>query len=173
LEDKVKELEISYSIIRLPLFLDNFMGNANSIADENTFYDPRDPSKPFTPVVVGDVGKASAAILANPTPHNGHTYTLASPSFSLNDLAKAFSKQMDKKVTVTTVHYNAAKESMLKAGLPEWQVNGIVELFHMIDEGSDKTNVADVGDIERITGEKSTTMEAWVEQNIGAFLAEV
>jgi hypothetical protein len=54
-------------------------------------------------------------------------------------------------------------------GFPEWQVDGIMELYKYIDEGSEVTNESDNGDIEKITGEKSLTIEAWVEQNAAGF----
>jgi hypothetical protein len=54
-------------------------------------------------------------------------------------------------------------------GFPEWQVDGIMELYKYIDEGSEVTNESDNGDIEKITGEKPLTIEAWVEQNAAGF----
>jgi len=170
IEARCKELELpSYAIIRLPLFMDNIMMNASSVKEESTFYDPRDPSKPYTPVAVQDVGKTAADIIANPDKHKGKTYKLVCPAFSLNDLAAAFSTTLDKTVKSSTVHYNAAKESMLGMGFPEWQVGGILELYGMIDDGSSVTNEANTSDIETITGEKATTIKDWVEQNKTAF----
>jgi hypothetical protein len=38
-----------------------------------------------------------------------------------------------------------------------------------IDEDSEVTNESETGDIEKITGEKPLTIEAWVEQNAAGF----
>jgi hypothetical protein len=44
-----------------------------------------------------------------------------------------------------------------------------MELYKFIDADSEWTNEKDTGDIEKITGEKSMTMEEWVEQNAAGF----
>jgi len=168
-ESKAKTLSVPYSIVRLPLFVDNNWLNKDSIVGQSTFYDPRDPTKKHTAVVVSDVGKAAADILAYPDKHAGKTYKLVSPPFSMNDLAEAFSTALDKKVSVTTVPYDAAREAFLGFDFQEWQVDGILELFKYIDEDSPITNEANTGDIATITGEKATTVQEWTEQNAAGF----
>ena len=171
IEEAIKNAGLkSYGILRLPLFMDNMYASAQSIKDESTFYDPRDPTQAFTPIAVNDVGKASAEILANPTKHKNKLYKLVMPGFTLNQLAEAFTKTLKKDVSVTTVPYEAAKESFMGMGFPEWQVDGIMELFQMIDNASEVTNeTKDTGDFETITGTKPMTMEEWVEANAAGF----
>jgi uncharacterized protein YbjT (DUF2867 family) len=170
IEEKTKEtFGADYAIIRLPLFMDNNYAHVGSIKDQDTFYDPRDPSKLHTPVAAGDVGKAVADIMADPSKHAGKTYKLVSPAFSLNDMAAAFSKTLGKEVKATTVPYDAAKEAFMGMGFPEWQTDGILELYKYIDEGSAVTNESEIGHIELITGEKPMTIESWVEQNAAGF----
>lgn len=169
IEQKTKESGIDYAIIRLPLFMDNNYANVASIKGQETFYDPRDPAKMHTPVAVSDVGKAAADILANPSSHAGKTYKLVSPAFSLNDLAAAFTKSLEKDIQPTTVGYDACKEAFMGMGFPEWQTDGIIELFKYINEDSPITNELETGDIEKITGEKPMTVEEWVEQNAAGF----
>jgi len=170
LEDAVKNLGIGYTIVRLPLFMDNNYAHVGSIKEQNTFYSPQDPEQKHTPVAVADVGKASADILATPNKHEGKTYKLVSPSFTLNDLSVEFTKALKKEITVTTVPYDAAKEAFMGLGFPEWQTDGILELYKLIDSKSDITNeVEDAGDIEKITGEKPTTVQAWCEMNAAGF----
>ena len=169
IERQAKESGIDYAIIRLPLFIDNNFAKAGSIKGQGTFYDPRDPTKLHTPVAVADVGKAAADILVDPTSHVGKTYKLVMPAFSLNDLAAAFTKCLGREITHTRVTYKVTKETFMGAGLPEWQVDGIMELYRYIDEGNPIMNEADPGDIARITGEEAMTVEQWVEQNAFAF----
>lgn len=169
LEAKVKELGINYTIVRLPLFIDNNYAHVGSIKDQGTFYVPQDPTKMYTPVAVADAGKAAADILASPEKHNGRMYKLVAPSFTLNEQAAAFTKAFKKEVTVTVVPYEAAKEAFMGMGFPEWQTDGILELYKMIDADSKVTNEKELGDIEKITGEKATTVEVWAEQNAAGF----
>ena len=171
IEEAIKNAGLkSYGIVRLPLFMDNFYAGAQSIKDSSTFYDPRDSNKLFTPIAVNDVGKASADILANPKGHHNKTYKLVMPGFTLQQLAKAFTTALKKEVTVTTVPYPAAKEAFMGMGFPEWQVDGIMELFKMIDNDSNVTNeTKSTSDFTKITGEKPLTMTQWVEANTAGF----
>lgn len=169
LEKHAKSLGLPFTIVRLPVFVDNFWGSASTIKDQGTFYDPRDPTKLHTPVVVADAGKASAAILANPSKFTGQTYHLVSPPFSLNDFATVLTKTLGKTVKPTTVPYSAAKEAMMGFGIPDWQADGINEIYKSIDEGRPETNDPDIGAIEFITGEKAMTIEQWVQENAAGF----
>lgn len=161
------------AVIRLPIFMDNFYAQAPSIKESGTFYEPRDPTKPHTPVTTADIGKAAADILAEPEKHAGKTYKLVMPPFNMNDVAAAFTKTLGKEVTVTTVPYQSSKEAFMGLGYPEWQVDGIMELYKMCDEEKPIINEADITDIETITGEKAMTMEEWVEANKAGFQWEI
>ena len=169
IEDRTKQIGIKHTIIRLPIFIDNNYANVQSIKDQGTFYDPRDPSALHTPVAVSDVGKAASDILARPDKHIGKTYKLVSPAYTLRDMAAAFTKALEKQIKPTTVSYDACKEAFLGMGFPEWQTDGIIELFKYMNEGSSITNETDTGDIEKITGERATSIVDWVEQNAVAF----
>ena len=71
--------------------------------------------------------------------------------------------------TPNRFHYEAAKEAFMGMGFPEWQTDGIMELYKLIDSESDITNDKSTGDIEKITGEKATDMEGWCQQNAAGF----
>lgn len=52
LESHVKAAGIPYTLLRLPIFLDNQYGNVGSIKGQGTWYDGIEPEKPFTPVAI-------------------------------------------------------------------------------------------------------------------------
>ena len=91
LESSVKHLQIPYTFIRLPPFVDNYWAYKRPIQQNSSFSTPADPTKPFSAVVVEDAGKAAAAIMAEPEKHYGKTYKLISNRHTLNELAAAFS----------------------------------------------------------------------------------
>ena len=72
-------------------------------------------------------------------------------------------------VKYVQVPYDAAKQSFLQAGVPEWQTDGILELYKLIDSGSPATNQANLTDFEKITGEKPTNLKVWLSKVGGAF----
>ena len=168
-ESAVTKLNVPHAFLRLPLFVENYWSFKDPIQSQSSIYSPVDPSKPYTPVVVEDAGKAGAAILADWQKHVNKTYTVVSDRHSFGDLAKAFSEAVGKEVKYVRVPYEAAKQSFLQAGLPEWQVDGILELYKLIDSDSRDTNQASLGDFEKITNEKPTDLKAWLGKVGGAF----
>ena len=169
IEEKISKLGVPFTILRLPFFVENHWALKDSIVGKSSIFSPVDPTKPFTAVVVEDAGRASAAILANPAKHASKTYTIISNRHSYNDVATAFSEALGKQITYVQVPYDAAKQTFLQNGFPEWQVDRFIEFLKLIDSGSPVTNVADTGDFIQITGEQPTNLKAWVAEVAGAF----
>lgn len=168
LEKHVKATGVSYTLLRLPLFIDNNWANVKSIKENSAIYGPADPDKKFTPIAVQDVAEAAAKILVSPADHKNQTYDLRAPAFSHTELAAAFSKALGKEVKYVQVPFEAAKQAFLSLGFPEWQTDGVMELYKLINSGSAVTNGAH-SDVEKIIGRPATTIEAWTEQVKGGF----
>jgi len=169
IEGFVSKLGIPYTFLRLPLFVENYFGFKESIQKMSTIITPVNPTKLYTPVVVGDAGKAAAAVLVDPSKHVNKTYTVVSNRHTHNDVAKAFSEALGKEVTVTTNSYEDAKKFMMGMGFPEWQVDGIIELYKLIDSGSSTTNQENLSTFKNITGEEPTSLKDWVKAVAPAF----
>ena len=56
-------------------------------------------------------------------------------AFSHRDLASAFSNALGREVQYVQVPYEDAKKAFMGNGFPEWQVDGILELYKRIDAG--------------------------------------
>ena len=54
-------------------------------------------------------------------------------------------------------------------GLPEWQVDGILELYKLIDSGSPTTNQENLLKFKEITREEPTSLKGWVNAVAPAF----
>ena len=168
-EMKIKQLGVAYTFFYLSFFFENNFGFKDTIQGQSSLFGPVDPTKPFTSVAVGDAGKAAAAVLADPSKHANKTYKIISDRHTFGDVAAAFSEALGKQVNYVRVPYEAAKQAFLGMGYQEWQVDGIMELYKMIDNGSPVTNQADVSDYTQITGEQPTDLKTWVGQVAGAF----
>ena len=169
IEGAVSKLGVPHTFLQLPIFVENYWGLKDGIVGQSSIFSPVDPTKPFTPVVVEDAGKAAAAILADPQKHAGKTYTIVSDRHTYNDVAAAFSEVLGKEVKYVRVPYEAAKKALADLGVPEWQAAGALELYHLIDSGAPETNQANTGDFTAITGEQPTTIKSWVEKYGGGF----
>ena len=169
IEGAISKLGVPYTILRLPLFVDNYWGFRDGIVGQSSIFNPVDPTKPFITVVVEDIGKAAAAILADPQKHAGKAYTLVSDRHTYNDVAAAFSEALGKEVKYVRVPYETMQKAMRDMGLPEWQVSGMTDFYHRIDSGVPETNQGNPGDFTAITGEQPTTLKGWVGKYAGAF----
>ena len=171
-EDKISKLGVPYTILRLPFFVENYFGFKDPIVNQSSIYTPVDPTKAFISVVVADAGKAGAAILVNYKSHTNKTYNIVSDRHTYNDVAAEFSKALGKEIKYIRVPYEAAKQSFLGMGFQEWQTNGLLDLYKLVDSGSPLlTSQADLTQFERITGEKPTNLKTWISQVAGAFKA--
>lgn len=166
IEATVKDSGLAYTLLRLPLFTDNNYANVASIKGEGKIYNPADPTKAFTTATVGDIAQASATILQAPAAHASKTYDFAGPAYTHNDLAAAFTKTLEKPVEFVQVPYEAAKEAFMGMGFPEWQTDGILELYKFVDADTYRYPSAD---LEAILGRAPTGIEAWVEANKAGF----
>ncbi|EGD82215.1 hypothetical protein PTSG_02885 [Salpingoeca rosetta] len=167
LEKHVQECGIPYSLVRLPFFIDNAFGNQEAIKG-GKYYAPAKPDVVFTPVAVADVGEACAAILADPSKHANTIYSLTSKPMTHKDIVAGFSKALGKPVEYVQVPYDAAKKSFMDLGMPEWQVDGVLELFRYFDASAKVTNNP-TDDIKKITGHDPLDAEAWMKSVKGAF----
>eukprot|EP00300_Choanocystis_sp_HF-7_P003860 c12937_g1_i2.p1 GENE.c12937_g1_i2~~c12937_g1_i2.p1 ORF type:complete len:663 (-),score=152.37 c12937_g1_i2:49-2037(-) len=162
-----------WCLVRVPLFHDNNFSHVQSIRDTGIFYGPQDPNAFYTPICVGDIGKAVAAILTDEHPehHSNKTYELVMPAISMSQLAEHFSQALHKPVKYVQIPYEVARTAYLGMGFPEWQTDGILELFHMIDQGVEQVNLPQNrwSDFEVLTGKSATTSAQWCLANAGVF----
>ena len=162
IETGVSQLGVPYTILRLPFFVDNYIELKDSIKTQGAIYSPADGTKPFTTVSVEDAAKAGAAILVDPTKHVNKTYIIISDCHTHDDVAAAFGEALGKTVTYNRVPYDAAKQTYLGIGFPNWRVDAGMEFYKLIDDGSPVTNVADTSHFHQITGEQPTSLKTWV-----------
>ena len=66
-EQYVKELGVSFCIVRLPYFTENLLGSKVTIQGTSTLHAPVSGDTPFPSILSTDAGVASAKILVSPT----------------------------------------------------------------------------------------------------------
>lgn len=170
LESSVKLLQIPFTFIRLPPFVDNYWAYKRPIQQNSSFSTPGDPTKPFSAVVVEDVGKAAAAIMAEPKKHYGKTYNLISNCHTLNELADTFSEVLGKEVKYVRISYDECRRRLIDvAGFCEEDADGIIEIYRLTDEECPLMNDKDMSHFTKITGEEPTSLKEWVTGVASAF----
>ena len=170
IEEVVTSSGLPYTLLRLPMFVDNQWANQGSIKAQGKVYGPSDGSKPVSLVTISDVGDASAAVLANPESHANKTYTLASDTVTFDKIAAGFATATGNNVEYVQVPYAAALESMVGMGFPAWMAGGICDLMKLVDTGSPAA-VCDSAALEALLGRSPTTFEQWLSPVAGGFKA--
>ena len=166
----IKHLQIPYTFIRLPPFVDNYWAYKRPIQQNSSFSTPGDPTKPFSAVVVEDAGKAAAAIMAEPEKHYGKTYKLISNRHTLNELAAAFSQALGKNVKYERISYNDCRRRLVEVvGFSEEDADGILEIYRLTDEECPMVDDPEMSHFNQITGEKPTSLKEWVNEVAPAF----
>ena len=169
IESALSSLAVQHTIIRFPYFIDDMETFKTSINEEGEFCSSIEESKPLSGVVVADIGKAAAAILAEFTEkHVSKVYKLTSDHFTFGEVAEAFSKVLGKKVKYIHVPFN--RQARLAQGIPERAVNVMEELVDMINSGSYIVLDSERSHYTEITGEQPTSVKSWILQKQHIFL---
>ena len=167
IEDATKSSGIPYTIIRLPLFMDNNFAHAQSVTKEGKIYDPKDPRRQFASVALEDVGKCAADILRKPYTHYNKTYKIVGQTYSMVDMSVSMSKVLGRQVKVKEITFTSFRESLLGNNIPEWQIDGLIEWLKL--DFDVRITHDDLGTIETITGDKPTNLSHFVATNAHHF----
>jgi len=134
-EDKLKRMGLSYTILRPNGFLQNIVTyNAPSIRAQGAFYAAMGDAK-VSYLDVGDIAVVAVKALQGGA-HAGKTYELNGPeAISNQDLAKRISRVTGRTVNYVDIPESAQRESMLGMGMPEWQVTALLELQQYYKQG--------------------------------------
>lgn len=136
IEKAIKACEIPCTILRCPLFMDNFMNLRLNICHSSLLVSPIHPEKAYSAITVSDVGKAAAEVLLSPSSHAMKTYRITAHPFTQSQLTAAFTKALLRPIAYEHTTYKQARASMFSSGFWEWSVQGILEIYQLIDAES-------------------------------------
>jgi uncharacterized protein YbjT (DUF2867 family) len=134
-EDKLKGLGLSFTILRPNGFLQNIVAfNAASIRAQGAFYAAMRDAK-VSYLDVGDIAIVAVKTLQGGA-HAGKTYELNGPeAISNQELAKRISRVSGRTVNYVDIPESAQRDAMLGAGMPDWQVTALLELQQYYQQG--------------------------------------
>lgn len=165
-EDKLKGMGLSYSILRPNGFLQNIVAyNAPSIRTQGAFYAAMGDAK-VSYLDVGNIAVVAVKALEGGA-HAGKTYELNGPeAISNQELAKRISRVAGRAVNYVDIPESAQREAMLGMGMPEWQVTALLELQQYYKQGGGaKTDGLLESLIERTPG----TLDQYLTANAKEF----
>jgi uncharacterized protein YbjT (DUF2867 family) len=156
---------LGFTILRPNSFFQNLLWSAGSIKKHGTFYSPMKDARQSLVDVRDNAAVATFALTQ--AGHKGEIYELTGPELlSYEDVATTLSNVLGRPVTYVDVPLEAAKESMVKGGMPEWNAAAVTELYATFAAGS-AARTTDT--IERITGKKPISFEQFARDHAESF----
>jgi uncharacterized protein YbjT (DUF2867 family) len=158
IEEILKESGLPWTILKPTFYMQNTMMAAQTISSDGVIYwDMKDGKLGM--IDVRDIADAAFAVITGKG-HEGKEYILTGPeAISFNDVAKIFSNVLDTEIKYVSVPGEAALQSMVGMGLPEWIAKGYVELSEGFSENFANSTTRNV---EILTGHPSRSFEQFV-----------
>jgi len=158
---------IPYGIIRLPMFAENLWAHKDSIKNSSVMHSPGNADAKFCFITAQDIGKFAAQLLAFNSKWHNKIFTLTAPqTHSQQDFVNFFTKFIGRPVKHEKATDSATIETLMKYGVEQWQADGIIELWHYINDGKQNFTTTD---FHHVTGHQPTTGEQFVQQIAPAF----
>ena len=151
---------VKYTFLRPNNFMENFLN----------FYPPGQDGNIYLPWGQGAcsfiAGADIAAVAATALTSGGHedkAYVLTGPeAFTIGQAAATISEVTGRKANYVDVPEAAAKQAMLGMGMPEWMVDGMMEL-HAIDKAGYAGQVTDT--VQKVTGRAPMSFAQFAKQH--------
>ena len=133
-EEAVKSSGLPWTLVKPTFYMQNTMMGAQTVASDGVIYwDMKDDKLGM--IDLRDIVDVAAAVLTG-SGHEGKSYILTGPeAISFHDVAATFSEVLGKEVNYVSVPGEAALQSMVGMGFPEWIAKGYVELSEGFSEG--------------------------------------
>jgi uncharacterized protein YbjT (DUF2867 family) len=133
IEAYIKTTRMGYTIVRIPILIDNYLSQLQSMSEYGIFYRPLPANATRNSIAISDVGAAVGTILLTPGKYMDKTISLNGPPTDCGTAAAAFTAAFNKPIIYEQVTYESYRDTLLESSMPEWQVNGILELFKMFE----------------------------------------
>jgi uncharacterized protein YbjT (DUF2867 family) len=163
-ERHVRDLGVGYTFLRPNLYFQGLLLFAGSISTEGTFFAPIGDAA-VSAVDVRDIAAVAAFALTEPG-HEGATYTLTGPAaVTHSQIAAALTTALGRTVRFVDVPPQAFADS-IRAVLPPWQVDGLLEDYAHYRRG-EAAEVSPV--VAEVTGTAPRAVERFARDYATAF----
>ncbi len=158
---------LPWTILQPTFFMQNVMSAKETIAQGQLYWDLGEGHVPA--IDIRDIADCAVSVLTTDG-HEGKTFDLTGPeAISFYDMAASFSEVLGHEVTYVPVPTEAAKESLMGMGYPEWIADGFGELMAGFADNwaADKTTV----NVETLSGHPARSFAQFVSDFRDYFLS--
>lgn len=166
-EKMIEESGIPYTFLRPNEFMQGFINfQGTTIKSNNAFYMPaEDAAVSF--VDARDIGAVAVKALVDGDKHYNKTYMVTGPeALSYHQAADILSSATGKKIDYVNISDEEARGGMKEAGLDDWLINTISDLYALYRKGY-ASQVSSA--VEEVTGRKATTFVQFAKDHADTF----
>lgn len=165
-EDTLRATKMAHCILRPNSFMQNIlMYFAPSIRAQGAFYAAMENAR-TSYLDVRDIAVVAAKALRGGE-HDGKTYELNGPeALTQSEVAEKIARHAGVAAQYVDIPVEAQRKAMLDRGMPEWQVNALLELQEYYRGGQGGT--AD-GLLEKLLGRPPARMDVFLQEHAGEF----
>lgn len=164
-EQQILAAGLPYTFLRPTGFMQNMLGNASSIKSQNAFYGPTGAAR-VAEIDFRDIAKVAAVVLTE-AGHLNKAYELTGgEAMTMAERAQVLSEALGRTISYVAPSDADWKQMMLGYGMPEAQIDGILDLSHYYLAGnSERVSPA----VQEITGAPPISYRQFVRGYIEAF----
>ena len=166
-EKLIEDSGIPYTFLRPNEFMQGFINfQGTTIKSNNAFYIPAEDAK-VSFVDARDIAAVAVKALLEGDKHYNKTYMITGPeALSYHQAADILSNATGKKIDYVNISDEEARGGMKKAGLDDWLINTILDLYTVYRKGY-ASSVSPA--VEEVTGRKSATFAQFAKDHVDAF----
>jgi NAD(P)H dehydrogenase (quinone) len=168
IEERLGSSDIGCVILRPGLFMQNVLGQAASIKNDNKMVLPFAADLPVALIDVRDTGAVGARILLDPAPHVGKTYEFTGKRTTYREFAAVLSGVLGRTITYVGITPEQAEQGMKARSMPDWLVAHLVTIAKIGEAGGFSTEDTKV--IEDLVGRAPITTKQFAEDFKPAFV---
>lgn len=156
---------MAWTFVRPTGFMSNALGWAATIKSQGAVYAPGGDGK-ISVVDPRDIAGVAVKALTE-RGHEGKAYDVTGPAaLSTAEQVQTIAGAIGRPLTYVDVPEAAARDSMLKMGMPSVIVEAMLEFMAVVRAGQAATVSPSV---QEVTGRPARTFDAWVKENVTAF----
>ena len=159
---RLARTEIETTFLRPDFFVSNLFAQLDLIRRGQLIYPAGAAKRTF--VDPADIAEVAVAELTAETPVRGELILTGSESLGFADLAARISSAVGREIQFVDAPALAWRDGLLGAGVPEFYADALVELFER--DIKPTGTVAPTGDIERVFGRQSHTVDRFIRDEL-------
>jgi len=165
IEDHLRASGVPSVILRPSFSMANLLASAEAVQYTGKLFAPAEDAG-ISMIHPRDVGAAAAVALVEDG-HDGEAYTLTGPeAITFEGIAGDLSEAVGREIEYLNVPDEAAQQSMIEQGLPEFVAAEIVAVFGVLRQGAQDRPT---GTVQALTGHEPSTFADFAHENAHLF----